>query len=141
MPVRTASWSSPSIREKCFMLAHCLVRTSSVEPSHMHVDRCIWNCNISLTCSCMLPDTYTVGSRLIRLSQENVCQYEYRQHGSRHIGSITLTLAIIMFSIEKVSMCRVSADHMKSSRNAGHLMVEVREVDGKCSSNWRRAVA
>ena len=79
----------------------------------------------------MLPDTYTVGSRLIRLSQENVCQYEYRQHGSRHIGSITLTLAIIMFSIEKVSMCRVSADHMKSSRNAGHLMVEVREVDGR----------
>ena len=36
-----------------------------------------------------------------------------------------------MFSIEKVSTCRVSADHMKSSRNAGHLMVEVREVDGK----------
>ena len=79
----------------------------------------------------MFPDTYTVGSRLIRLSQENVCQYEYRQHGSRHIGSITLTLAIIVFSIEKVSMCRVSADHMKSSRNAGHLMVEVREVDGE----------
>ena len=79
----------------------------------------------------MFPDTYTVGSRLIPLSQENVCQYEYRQHGSIHIGSSTLTLAIIMFSIEKVSMCRVSADHMKSSRNAGHLMVEVREVDGK----------
>lgn len=40
-------------------------------------------------------------------------------------------LAIIMFSVEKVSMCKVSADHIGKSSIAGNLMIEVREVDGK----------
>lgn len=110
----------------------CIVYTWSVEPSHIHhVDRYIWISQFITVVHRLFPNTYVVGSHASQIPNKKVCQYEYRQHGSIQVGSSTFTIAIIMFSVEKVSMCRVSADHIGRSRNAGQLLVEVREVDGK----------